>query len=385
MTSATDFDRQTDLDQLAESFQVATWMHLLGGYVNNHKGLWTWLGNLETGMLSEAMADIEIRQPIYVTSLARSGSTLLLEILHRHPDLTAHRYRDYPLLFTPYLWNRYLARTPQNNAQMKERTHRDGIFITPESPEAFEEILWMAFFPDLHDHGQSAVLDGQTDNPVFEKFYRDHIRKMLLIDSGRRYLAKGNYNVTRLSYLLKLFADARFVIPVREPIWHIASLMNQHRRFCQGQQLCPRALTHLQRVGHFEFGLDRRPINTGDSEKVQQIIDLWENGAEVEGWARYWAMIHDFLADELSARPELQSAVQIVRYEAFCEFAEEGLDALFNHCRLATDDLPMAEITDMIRPPVLRQPKIFSKNDLAVIERFTSDSAQRLGLGRYRR
>ena len=372
---------EIDPNELVESFQVDAWVHWLGGFVNNHKGLWTWLGNLETGMLSEAMADIEIRQPIYVTSLARSGSTLLLEILHRHPDLTSHCYRDYPMLFTPYMWNRYLSRTPQNDSQMKERTHRDGIFITPQSPEAFEEVLWMAFFENLHDPERSAVLDGQTSNPGFEKFYRDHIRKLLLAGGGRRYLAKGNYNLTRLSYLLKLFEDARIVIPVREPIWHIASLINQHRRFCQGQELCPRALTHLQRVGHFEFGLDRRSINPGDDERVRLIIDLWENGAEVEGWARYWALIHDFLADEWSAKPELQEAVKIVRYEAFCEAPAEGVQTLFDHCRLEAEDALLAAAADMIRPASLRLPGIFSKEDLTVIERCTSDSAHRLGLG----
>ncbi|RJQ70230.1 MAG: sulfotransferase [Desulfobacteraceae bacterium] len=328
------------------------------------------------------MADIHVGQPIYVTGLARSGSTLLLELLNQHPDLTAHRYQDYPLLFTPYMWNRYLERTPQDNTRVRERTHRDGIFITPESPEAFEEVLWTAFFSDLHDPAQSAILDEETQNQAFENFYRDHIRKLLLVRGRRRYLAKGNYNITRLSYLLKLFEDARFVIPVREPIWHVASLMKQHRRFCQGQQLNPRALTHLQRIGHFEFGLDRRPINPGDPERVAHIIDLWESGAEVEGWARYWALIHDFLADQLSSKTRLRTAVRIVRYEDFCRSPVEGVHTLFEHCRLSGTDMLMADVAGMIRPPALSKPEIFTNNDLAIIERSTSASAHRLGLGR---
>ena len=76
------------------------------------------------------------------------------------------------------------------------------------------------------------MLDRQTSHPAFESFYRDHIRKLLRVRGGRRYLAKGNYNVTRLEYLLQLFPDARFVIPVRDPRWHIASLIKQHALFC---------------------------------------------------------------------------------------------------------------------------------------------------------
>jgi hypothetical protein len=374
---------QASEQDLAESFQVATWVHLLGGFVSRNKNLWIWLGGLESGMLSDSMSEIDVRQPVYVTGLARSGSTLLLEILNHHPDLAAHCYRDYPLLFTPYVWNRYLDRTPQNAAQIRERTHRDGIFITPESPEAFEEVLWMAFFPDLHDPATPAVLDETTQNPAFEKFYRDHIRKLLLARGGRRYLAKGNYNLTRMAYILKILKDARFVIPVREPIWHIASLMKQHQRFCQGQQLSPRALTHLQRIGHYEFGLDRRPIHTGDSQRVAHIVELWESGAEVEGWARYWALIHDYLADLLAVPSELQSAVHLVRYESFCSAAAEGVGDLFEHCRLPADDRLVAQVTGLIRAPSFKKPPMFTAADLKIIERCTSDSAHRLGLGRY--
>lgn len=373
----------SDNAELTEGFQVATWMHVLGGFVSRNKGFWKWLGNLETGLLSDALADIEVRQPVYVTGLARSGSTLLLEMLNRHPELSAHCYRDYPLLFTPYMWNRYLARTPQDNTPLRERAHRDGIFITPESPEAFEEILWMAFFPDLHNPDRSAVLDADTDHPAFETFYRDHVRKLLLVRGGGRYLAKGNYNVTRLPYLMKLFDDARFVVPVREPVWHIASSISQHRRFSRGQQLAPRAVAHLQRVGHFEFGLNRRPINSGDHERTAQVIELWEKGAEVEGWATYWAMTHDFLADVLAARPQLRAAVHIVPYEAFCRHPAAGVRAIFDHCRLTADEQLLGELAASVKPPLLTNPDIFSNDDLAVIERCTAASAQRMGLGRH--
>lgn len=367
--------------EVNESFQVARWMDVLGGFIDRHKRLWIRLGNLETRLLAEPLTAVNIEQPIYITGLARSGSTLLLEILSWVPETVTHRYRDYPPLYTPYFWNRFLDYTPQQKAEPTERTHRDGIFITAESPEAFEEILWMAFFPHLHEPGVNAVLDEQTDNPGFEAFYRDHIRKLLLLRAGQRYLSKGNYNVTRLGYLLKLFADARFVIPVREPVWHIASLMKQHALFCQGLRHSARALAHLQRVGHYEFGLDRRPINAADTTTTQQITELWERGAEVEGWARYWDHIHTHLADALARNPHLRKAALIVRYEDLCRAPAETIRTLFDHCRLPLTDAVIERAVRRIRFPSYYEPR-FSTRELDLIDRCTQASAARFDLCR---
>jgi hypothetical protein len=258
-----------------DDFRVESWLHVLGGLVSRHRRLWTRLGDLESRLLAPELTRVRLRRPVYVTGLARSGSTLLLEILGRHPETVTHRYRDYPMLFTPYLWNRFLGIAPRRERPPVERSHRDGIQVTPESPEAFEEVLWMAFFANLHDPDANGVLDGHTCNAAFDAFYKDHIRKLLLARGGQRYVCKNNYNLTRLEYLLRLFPDARFLIPVREPVWHIASLMKQHRLFHEGLRDNPRARLHLQRAGHFEFGPDRTPVNAGDTVAVRRIQAAW--------------------------------------------------------------------------------------------------------------
>ncbi|MGH6943054.1 MAG: sulfotransferase family protein [Geminicoccaceae bacterium] len=365
-------------DASEDGFHVARWVDVFGGLVSRHQRLWTWLGDQETRFLSDEIGLREIEQPIYVSGLARSGSTILLEALARHPDVATQRYKDYPPIFTPVLWNRFLDRTPQRPAEAAERTHKDGILVTPESPEAFEEVLWMASFPDLHDPMRSAVLDGGTSNPAFERFYKNHIRKLLLVRGGRRYLSKGNYNLTRLEYLLKLFPDVRFVIPVRDPTWHVASLMKQHALFCKGQRRNPAALRHLQRVGHFEFGLDRRPINLGDPAHVAEVLDLWQRGEEVEGWARYWSQIHEHVADRLEANGALARAALVVRFEELCRAPRKTLRAAFEHCRLAGAEALVEELAGKIRFPSYYRPK-FTAEELRVIDRATGATALRFG------
>jgi hypothetical protein len=132
------------------------------------------------------------------------------------------------------------------------------------------------------------------------------------VRAGSRYLAKANYKVTRLESLVKLFPDARFVVPTREPLHHIASLQTQHHLFCRGETRNPQALEHMRRVSHFEFGLDGRPINVGDTEQAPAIARLWEHGDEVRGLARQWHAIYGHLADRLDANAALRDAVLVI-------------------------------------------------------------------------
>jgi hypothetical protein len=361
-----------------DGFRVARWVDALGGFISRRPRLWIALGNLESRLIADDIDAVSVVQPVYISGVARAGSTILLESLARHPDLASHRYRDYPPVFTPYWWNRFLERVPQREAAPAERTHRDGIAITPDSPEAFEEVIWMAFFPDLHDPAQSAVLSGEARHPEFEAFYRDHIRKLVRVRGGRRYLSKDNYNVSRLEYLLELFPDARFVIPVRDPVWHIASLMKQHALFCRGEERHPEALRHMQRVGHFEFGLDRRPINVGDAALLARITDAWARGDEVEGWSRYWGYIYGHVADRLAANAALREASLVVRFEELCRSSHEVLKRTLAHCRLDAPPAWLEQRSAAIHFPSYYKPG-FAPAELETIERHTADTAARFG------
>ena len=73
-----------------EGFRVEPWLDWLGGIVARWPGLWRRLGEFETQRLSTALDEIEIHAPIFICGLARSGSTILLECLSRHPDTATH-------------------------------------------------------------------------------------------------------------------------------------------------------------------------------------------------------------------------------------------------------------------------------------------------------
>jgi Sulfotransferase family len=361
------------------SFHVPAWAHLFGGLISRHPRFWVRLGNLESRYLAEQLAAIRIERPIYIAGLARSGTTILLEVVASHPGIATHQYRDFPPIFTPFAWNWWLDHVPLKEIKPIERAHADGIFITPESPEAMEEILWMTYFPQVHDPDHSNILDAGVSNPEFEAFYRDHIKKVILARHGQRYASKANYNIARLEYLEKLFPDARFVIPIRHPAAHIGSLIKQHRLFEEAHRRQPRSLAHFRRVGHFEFGADLRPINTGDRARVEEIQRLWTGGEETRGWARYWAMVYGFVADRLDAQPSLRKSAIVVRFEDLCERPQDVLQTLATHCAL-DDPGFVHEHAMRLRAPTYYSAR-FSEADAKIIDEETAATRARFGYG----
>ena len=270
-----------------------------------NQATWRRLGDWETRLLGKRLRAVPLERPVFITGLARAGTTILLRKLSELPDFASHRYADFPFLFTPYVWSRLRRLAPARPERPRERMHADRIMVTAESPEAMEEILWRAFFPALHDPDHSNVLDGRVMHAEFEAFFTDHLRKLLLARGAGRYVSKNNYNVTRLGYLARIFPDSRFLLAVRAPVAHVASLMKQHELFGRVQRESETARRHLRLVGHFEFGLDRRPINPGDDAVLAHIQSCWRDGADARGWAAYWALIYRHLLDSLAADPVL--------------------------------------------------------------------------------
>lgn len=364
--------------QPSQFFPTSWVTYLLGGLVRRWPRPWLRIGDAETVLLLERTRSTEVTAPIYIGGLARSGSTILLELLASIDGVVSHRYRDYPLVYTPVLWDWLSSHLPSRNSRAVERPHRDGIWVVPDSPEAFEEALWMAFFPHAHDPSVSNALGRETSCPGFERYYREHLRKLLYARQGRRYVAKNNYNVTRLQYVLRLFPDARLVIPVRHPATQIASLMRQHALFCREQAKSRRVLEYMRHIGHFEFGLDRRPINVAEAGGADEVLALWERGEELRGWARYWSQVYGYVADALAADPDLRSACCVVRFEDLCADSERTIRNLLTHCRLPADDRLVCRLAENVRCPRYYRPE-FSAADKRALEAETAETAARFG------
>ncbi len=291
------------------------------------------LGNLETKLLSFDLTPDAIDKPIFVSGLARSGSTILLEILASHPDVSTHQYRDYPFVHVHYFWRclRYLI---PSSSKKSERPHQDGLMVNAHSPEAFDEILWTSFFDELHKTDKINILGAEINHTDFEVFYKNNIKKTLYMHKTQRFASKNNYALTRLKYLKKIFPEARFLIPVRSPEAHIASLVKQHTLFLDAGQ---RERRYVQRTHHYEFGHDFRPINVGDTQALSLIMDHWQKGEYTLAYAHYWRSIHEFIITDILSDPDLKESVHIVRYDDLCENSSETLEKISLFCDLDSE------------------------------------------------
>jgi hypothetical protein len=368
--------RATIPDDADSPFAVSPWTHFLGGWVQRHPKFWIGLGRLESRSLADELAGVAVRMPIYVCGLARSGSTLLHEVVADSASVATQRVKDYPMVFTPVWWRRATAKLPPRPP--RPRAHGDGMTIAPDSPDALEEMLWMAFFPACHDPAVNQVMHAGDRHPAFESFHNDHIRKLLLAEAKTRYAAKANYHVARLSYLARLYPDVKFLLPVRSPESHIASLIRQQQRFSRGQRRHRRALAYMRRSGHFEFGLDRRPMNLGDGARVAEIQRAWASGDEVRGLAMSWDMVYGHLARTLASDERVRSASLVVRFETLCAEPASTLRAVLDHCQLPDGDALLER-----RAPAIRFPDYyrndFSAADRAIIHDETAAAARLWG------
>jgi hypothetical protein len=342
--------------------------------------LWRQLSRIESGALRDDIEAVAIENPIYIAGVPRAGSTLLTEILAHQRDVTTHRYSDFPNVFTPY-WRNWLAeRSGTRSSHLSERAHKDRIMVSNESPEAVEEVIWMHFFEQLHAPLRDQRLDKEADNLAFENFYSDHIRKLLLVRKAKRYLAKGNYNVARLPYILKLFPDARFIVPVRNPINQVASLVKQDHLFHRAHEEDPRVDLQLRMSGHFEFGPGHRPICLESETEARKIARLWSSGRSAEGWALYWNSIYSQLLDQLSHDSDLQVATMLVRYEDLCSKPEETLRKILAHARLDGPgaDSAIGAHAARISEPEYYRPE-FDDEELDSLLEITHNTRNRLG------
>jgi len=281
------------------------------------------LADVEDSVFSRSLAEVSIQKPVFITSLPRAGTTLLLELMASVPAFASHSYRLMPFVLCPLLWD-HLSKPFRRETSLHERAHGDGIKIGFDSPEAFEEVVWLAFWKRKYSAGHIEVWQSTDRDDEFERFLRQHMRKIVRIRRDAvggspllRYCSKNNANVARLSLLPELFPDCRIVIPFRNPRDHVGSLVRQHRRFTEIHAQDRFAFRYMRWLGHFEFGELLRPID----------FDGWtadvaaEFGA-ADYWLSYWVAAYEAVLRTAGA------CVCFFDYDDACERPAPALEAL---------------------------------------------------------
>jgi hypothetical protein len=211
------------------------------------------LHDLERSIFLKSAPSDEGRH-VFVTGLARAGTTILMREIHCSGVFGSLTYADMPFVLAPNFWQR-LSALGRKAKPRAERAHGDGIEVDINSPEALDEVYWRIF------SGGTYILPDRLlpHTPGDEQMagYRDFIRLVLRRTGQTRYLSKNNNHLLRLDSLARAFSDSVILIPIRDPLDHARSLLNQHRRFLGADAF---TYAYMGWLGHHEFGATHRPF-----------------------------------------------------------------------------------------------------------------------------
>ena len=253
---------------------------------------------LSSQFMREVMFDIEssvisINQTndnhVFVSGLARSGTTILLNALHESSEFSSLSYKDMPFVLAPNLWSK-LSFTKQD-FDLVERAHGDGIKVSTESPEAFEEVFWMTFPED----------DKETE----EKF-KNYVQLINHKYHKKRYLSKNNQNIRRLLLISKIFPCSKILIPFRKPIQQAHSLLSQHQKFILDSKNDEFISYYMKWIGHTEFGPNYIPVHNKNL--------CFKDDLNINHWLEQWYLTYKSVL-ELSAE---HGEFYLIGYESLC-------------------------------------------------------------------
>lgn len=302
------------------------------------------MSELEDRLFARPLENISASRPVFVTALPRAGTTLLLEMLEATGEFAAHIYRDMPLLLTPILWSRLSARFNQDDTP-RERAHGDGMMVSVDSPEAFEETIWAAFWKQQYQSDRTLPWNPRLKHPPFEGFLTRHMKKIVYLRQSAtaaptRYLSKNNMNICRIGYLAKTFPDAKILVPFRDPLQHAASLLKQHLGFLKLHQSDPFAKRYMREIGHYDFGENLKPIDFNGWLERPGAGDP----TQLAFWLQYWLESYSSLQNTLSAN------VTLLSFNRFTHAPTASLTVIARQLALA-DPARLLQQSARVTPP----------------------------------
>ena len=206
---------------------------------------------------------------VFITGLARAGTTILLNALYESNIFASLSYADMPFVLAPKLWSKISFL--KKDFELKERAHGDGIKVSEESPEAFEEVFWKTFSDEEYEE--------------LEDKFRVYVRNIIRKYKKERYLSKNNQNIKRVELITSIFSNSRILIPFREPIQHAYSLLTQHKKFIKDSKNDKFIGKYMKWIGHTEFGPNYIPIQNQNLN--------YQNDLEINHWIEQWYLTYN--------------------------------------------------------------------------------------------
>ena len=242
---------------------------------------------------------------VFVSGLARAGTTVLMRRFHATGLYQSLTYRDMPFVLAPNLWRR-LSSLSRRKSEYAERAHGDNLLVNTDSPESLDEVYWRIFTRDEYLK-KTHLTPHDPDQEVIQN-YINYVNAILSahLPHKERYLSKNNNNILRLKTIHQAFPNALILIPFRDPLQHSLSLLRQHRHFSEIQKNSEFTISYMRWLGHHEFGLDHRPFRLGDAGASGYSPEM------IDYWLQMWCRTYEWLE---KSKPD---SALFVCYEDLC-------------------------------------------------------------------
>jgi hypothetical protein len=251
---------------------------------------------------------------LWVTGLARAGTTSVLERLVGTGAFHSLNYANMPLVLAPGLWKRF--HNP-GTGQLQERSHGDGILVGLDSAEALEEVFFQAMTG--RSYVTDTALEAHDVSPDLHSTYLDY-QGIALASSARpdaMYVAKNNNALLRYPAMRRLNRDFHAVVLFRNPLTHAESLRAMHRKYVAMQAEDPFVKEYMDWLAHHEFGLGHKPFRFPSTEELPSgdldSLDCW-----LELWINHYR-------EALALDPH---RLHFLSYEAYCAAPQDVLQGL---------------------------------------------------------
>ena len=202
---------------------------------------------------------------LWVTGLARAGTTSVLERLVATGAFHSLNYANMPLVLAPGLWKRF--HNP-GTGELQERSHGDGILVGLDSAEALEEVFFQAMTG--RSYVTDTALEAHDVSPDLHGTYLDY-QGIALASSARpdaMYVAKNNNALLRYPAMRRLNRDFHAVVLFRDPLTHAESLRAMHRKYVAMQADDPFVKEYMDWLAHHEFGLGHKPFRFASTQDL---------------------------------------------------------------------------------------------------------------------
>jgi hypothetical protein len=277
-------------------------------------------------------------QHIYVSGLARSGSTSLMQYLGQLPEFVSLSYQNMPFVFLPRTGPKLNSRKRPTE---RERSHKDGMRHSLSTYEALEEPFWLHFAgPDFVGE------DRLTSHSVTEDVHVKYRKFRALVARDKTYLAKNNNHLLRAKSLHQLDAEkglcTRTVIPFREPYAQAKSLLEQHKLLSTLQKENDFAMDYMDMLLHHEFGLHVKTTFL-DGSAGGSLPDSDPN--TLEHWLDVWHLFYRAVFDLYGGEP----GFCFFCYENYLKNPRGSLLSLCSFIDVAPEQFKSVEVKEWVK------------------------------------